>query len=64
MLWRLHKSEWLAKTLKMASETYSGRKEAGHSATEIAVKIYQPTHDKEASKAEVAEQLAAILRKG
>jgi putative ATP-dependent endonuclease of OLD family len=49
--------------VKKASETYAGWKEAGHSATEIAVKIYQPVHDKEASKAEVAEQLAAILRK-
>ena len=36
---------------------------AGHSATEIAVKIYQPVHDQQASKAEVAEQLAAILSK-
>jgi putative ATP-dependent endonuclease of OLD family len=46
-----------------ASETYAGWKDAGLTATEIAVKIYQPVHDKEASKAEVAEQLAAILRK-
>ena len=55
--------ERLAKIVKKASETYAGWKEAGLSATEIAVKIYQPVHDKEASKAEVAEQLAAILRK-
>lgn len=57
------KPEWLAKVVTKASETYAGWKEAGHSAAEIAVKIYQPVHDKEASKAEVAEQLAAILRK-
>ena len=52
------KPEWLAKIVKKASETYAGWKEAGHSATEIAVKIYQPVHDKEASKAEVAEHVA------
>ncbi|WP_191575467.1 hypothetical protein [Achromobacter insolitus] len=55
--------EWLAKTVKRASETYAGWKEAGLSLTEIAVKIYQPIHDKEASKAEVAEQFAALLLK-
>lgn len=49
--------------MKQASETYAGWKAAVLTATEIAVKIYQPVHDKEASKAEVAEQLAAILRK-
>lgn len=57
------KPEWLAKIVTKANETYAGWVEAGLSATEIAVKIYQPVHDKEASKAEVAEQLAAILRK-
>lgn len=57
------KPEWLAKITKKASETYAGWKEAGHSTTEIAVKIYQPVYDREASKAQVAEQLAAILRK-
>ncbi|MCH8684467.1 ATP-dependent nuclease [Pedomonas mirosovicensis] len=56
------KPERLAKIVQKASETYAGWKEAGLSATEVAVKIYQPVHDKEASKAEVAEQLAAILR--
>lgn len=56
------KPERLAKIVQKASETYASWKEAGLSATEIAVKIYQPVHDKEASKAEVAEQLAAILR--
>lgn len=56
------KPERLAKIVQKASETYAGWKEAGLSATEIAVKIYQPVHDKEASKAEVAEQFAAILR--
>lgn len=57
------KPERLAKIVQKASETYAGWTEAGLSATEIAVKIYQPVHDKEASKAEVAEQLAAILRR-
>lgn len=57
------KPERLAKIVETASETYAGWKAAELSATEIAVKIYQPVHDKEASKAEVAEQLAAILRK-
>jgi len=57
------KPEWIAKIVVKASETYAGWKDAGLTATEIAVKIYQPVHDKEASKAEVAEQLAAILRK-
>lgn len=56
------KPERLAKIVQKASETYACWKEAGLSATEVAVKIYQPVHDKEASKAEVAEQLAAILR--
>lgn len=55
--------EWLAKVVAKASETYAGWKADGLSAVEIAVKIYQPVHDKEASKAEVAEQLAAILRR-
>lgn len=57
------KPVWLAKVVERASETYAVWKEAGYSASEIAVKIYQPVHDKEASKTEVAEQLAAILRK-
>jgi putative ATP-dependent endonuclease of OLD family len=57
------KPEWLTKVVEKASETYAGWKKAGLSVTEIAVNIYQPVHDKEASKAEVAEQLAAILRK-
>ena len=55
--------ERLAKIRNQATETYTGWKEAGLTTTEIAVKIYQPVHDKEASKAAVAEQLAAILRK-
>ena len=55
--------EWLAKVVAKASETYAGWKADGLSAVEIAVKIYQPVHDKKASKAEVAEQLAAILRR-
>lgn len=56
------KPAFLAKLVESADKTYAGWVEAGLSATEIAVKIYQPVHDKEASKAEVAEQLAAILR--
>lgn len=57
------KPEWLAKIVAKASKTYAEWKEEGLTATQIAVKIYQHIHDKEASKAEVAEQLAAILRK-
>lgn len=53
---------WLAKVVAKADEAYAAWLEAGLSTTEIAVKIYQPVHDKEASKAEVAEQLAAIFR--
>ena len=56
------KPERLAKIIDGANEAYAGWKEAGLTATEIAVKIYQPVYDKQASKAEVAEQLAAILR--
>jgi len=56
------KPKWLAKIVKNASENYAGWKQAGLSAIEIAVKIYQPVHEGLASKAEVAEQLAAILR--
>lgn len=56
------KAEWLTKIVTKADETYAAWLKAGLSTTEIAVKIYQPVHDKEASKAEVAEQLAAILR--
>lgn len=55
--------EFLAKIVTRANEAYAQWVEGGLTATEIAVKIYQPVHDKEASKAEVAEQLAAILRK-
>ncbi|AUC11322.1 hypothetical protein BLX90_13245 [Rhizobium sp. Y9] len=53
----------LTRIAQKATETYSEWQEAGLTAVEIAVKIYQPVHDKEASKAEVAEQLAAILRR-
>ena len=53
---------WLEKIRKAAAETYAGWQEAGLSPTDIAVLIYQPVFDNEASKAEVAEQLAAILR--
>lgn len=60
---RSHKPERLAKVAQDATQAYSDWKEAGLSTVEIAVKIYQPVHDKQASKAEVAEQLAAILRR-
>ena len=52
----------LSKIASAASETYAAWLAEGLSATVIAVKIYQPIHDGEVSKAEVAEQLAAILR--
>ena len=52
----------LAAIAARAKLTYAAWKEEGLSAVEIAVNIYQPVHDKEASKAQVAEQLAAILR--
>lgn len=55
--------KWLEKIVTEAKEAYASWKAAGLSDIEIAVKIYQPVHDKAASKAEVAEQLAAILRK-
>lgn len=57
------KPEFLAKIVTKANETYAEWVAVGLTATEIAVKIFQPVHDKEASKAEVAEQLAAILRR-
>ncbi|WP_370193337.1 ATP-dependent nuclease [Aurantimonas coralicida] len=57
------KPAWLAKVRADASTTYAAWKAGGLSTVAIAVKIYQPVHDKQASKAEVAEQLAAILRK-
>lgn len=41
---------------------YDAWKAAGLPAVEIAVKIYAPVLGKSASKAEVAEELAAILR--
>ena len=52
----------LAKIRKRAAEEYRAWVAAGKSAIEIAVLIYQPLYDKKASKAEAAEQLAAILR--
>lgn len=55
--------EFLAKIVTKANETYSKWVNDGLTATEIAVNIYRPVHDKEASKAEVAEQFSAILRK-
>ncbi|MGG7606628.1 ATP-dependent nuclease [Massilia sp. BKSP1R2A-1] len=56
------KPERLARIRKSAGETYKEWKDERLSATEIAVRIYRPVHEKLASKAEVAEQLAAILR--
>lgn len=55
--------QWLAKIIKQAGVDYAAWKDAGLSSIEIAVKIYQPVHDNQASKAEVAEQLASILHK-
>lgn len=52
----------LATIRKRAAEEYAGWVAAGKSAIEIAVLIYQPLLEKGASKAQVAEQLAAILR--
>lgn len=54
---------FLVKIVQSADAAYEAWARAGLSAAEIAVKIYQPVINKEASKAEVAEQLAAILRK-
>lgn len=56
------KPERLAKIVEKASRTYAGWKEDRLTSTEIAVKIYQPVHEKDVSKAEIAEKLAAILR--
>ena len=56
------KPAWLEKVRKRALEEYAQWVAAGKSAAEIAVMIYQPVFDKMASKAQVAEQLAAILR--
>jgi putative ATP-dependent endonuclease of OLD family len=56
------KPAWLAKIRKRAAEEYEAWVAAGKSATEIAVLIYKPIFEKKASKAEVAEQFAAILR--
>ncbi|MFT8989455.1 MAG: AAA family ATPase [Gluconobacter albidus] len=55
--------EFLTKIVTKANETYTKWVDDGLTATEIAVNIYRPVHDKEASKAEVAEQFSAILRK-
>jgi putative ATP-dependent endonuclease of the OLD family len=56
------KPAWRARISAEAIADHRGWKEAGLSALEIAVKIYDPVLNKAASKAEVAEQLAAILR--
>ncbi|MHC0614163.1 MULTISPECIES: ATP-dependent nuclease [Komagataeibacter] len=55
--------EFLAEIVTKADEVYAKWVKNGLNAAEIAVNIYQPVHDKKTSKAEVAEQLAAILRK-
>ncbi|MBK1795511.1 AAA family ATPase [Devosia sp. WQ 349] len=56
------KPERLAKIVKNASDQYLEWKGEGLSAIEIAVKIYEPIFKKEASKAQMAEQLASIFR--
>lgn len=56
------KPAWLDKIRERAAKEHEAWVAEGKSATQIAVLIYQPLLDKEASKAEVAEQLAAILR--
>lgn len=60
---RSRRPEFLANIVTIANQTHAQWVESGLTTTEIAVKIYQPVHDKEVSKAEVAEQLASILRK-
>ena len=55
--------ERLAKIRDTASAAYAAWRAEGLSAVQIAVNIYQPVSDKEASKAAVAEHLAATLRK-
>lgn len=54
--------KWLEKITTAAATEYASWMTAGLSATAIAVKIYGPVYKGEASKAQVAEQLAAILR--
>ncbi|WP_165832205.1 ATP-dependent nuclease [Caulobacter radicis] len=53
---------WLEKIRLEAAQTYAAWQSQGLSAVDIAVNIFRPLHDKTASKAEVAEQLAKILR--
>lgn len=52
----------LKKIGQQAKKAYTDWLEDGKTAVEIATLIYQPVFNKKASKAEVAEQLAAILR--
>ncbi|MEC7795464.1 MAG: AAA family ATPase [Pseudomonadota bacterium] len=52
----------LKKIGEQAKKAYAEWLEDGKTAVEIAALIYQPVFNKKASKAEVAEQLAAILR--
>lgn len=56
------KPQKLEKIRTASAATYAAWKASNLTATEIAVKIYKQVHNKRASKAEVAEQLAAILR--
>ncbi|WP_168299327.1 ATP-dependent nuclease [Rhizobium leguminosarum] len=56
------KPERRAKIVASASEEYVQWKRDGLSELEIAVKIYAPVFNTKTSKAEVAEELAAILR--
>lgn len=52
----------LAAIRAQAAADHAGWKAAGRTDLEIAVEIYRPLVEKHASKAQVAEQLAAILR--
>jgi putative ATP-dependent endonuclease of OLD family len=56
------KPAWLSRIRERAAKEYGAWVAEGKSASQIAVLIYRPLLEKEASKAEVAEQLAAILR--
>ncbi|MBY3036969.1 ATP-dependent nuclease [Rhizobium laguerreae] len=54
--------EWRKRIVETASEQLQQWKDDGLSDLEIAVKIYDPVFNANASKAEVAEELAAIIR--
>lgn len=54
--------EWRKRIIETASKEFQKWKDDGLSDLEIAVKIYGPVFNGNASKAEVAEELAAIIR--